>query len=351
MIDDESQFQGTAEVRERYRFDVERLSFYLQERIDGFQGPLRVKQFKGGQSNPTYLIKSASHHFVLRRKPPGKLLPKAHMVEREFRVMSALSSTNVPVPSTYLCCDDPSIVGTPFFLMEFLDGRIFWTSDLPQVERKDRCAYFEAMNDTIAALHSVDYAAIGLSDYGRPGNYVARQLNVWTRQYRASAIEEIPEMERLIEWLPEALPDNDETAIVHGDFRLDNLVFHPTESRIIGILDWELSTLGHPLVDFAYHCLPYRLPGHVFNGMRGRDVESLGLPSEADYVQRYCRKTGREGIEHLDYYVVFSLFRLAAIAQGIRGRLRDGTAASKQAAQMASYVRPLAVEACALADS
>jgi aminoglycoside phosphotransferase (APT) family kinase protein len=350
MIDNESQFQGTAEVRARHRFDADRLSAYLNDRIDGFQGPLNVRQFKGGQSNPTYLLKSASHQFVLRRKPPGKLLPKAHMVEREFRVMSALSTTNVPVPATYLCCDDPSIVGTPFFLMEFLDGRIFWTSDLPHVERKDRYAYFEAMNDTIAALHSVDYADIGLSDYGRPGNYVARQLNVWTRQYRASVIDEIPEMERLIDWLPEALPDNDETAIVHGDFRLDNLVFHPTESRVVGILDWELSTLGHPLVDFAYHCLPYRLPAHIFNGLRDRDMESLGLPRETDYVQRYCRKTGRDGIEDFDYYVVFSLFRLAAIAQGIRGRLRDGTAASKQAAQMASYVGPLAVEACALAQ-
>jgi len=351
MIDDDSRFQGTVEVRERHRFDAAALCTYLEERLSDFQGPITLRQFKGGQSNPTYLLDTPSQRYVLRRKPPGKLLPKAHMVEREFRVMSALKTTAVPVPQTYWCCEDPEVIGTAFFLMEFLEGRIFWSSDLPQLDRTDRRTYFNAMNDTISALHSVDYTRVGLSGYGREGSYISRQLNVWTRQYRASETELISEMERLIEWLPIALPDNDETSIVHGDFRLDNLVFHPSDCKILGVLDWELSTLGHPLVDFAYHCLPYRLPKSIFNGMRGRDLESLGLPSEHEYIGRYCENTGRDGIEHFDYYVIFSLFRLAAIAQGIRGRLRDGTAASAQAAQMASYVRPLAAEACNLIDA
>jgi len=335
-------FSGTREVAERFRFDEKRLAEYLSAHAEGFRGPLEVRQFKGGQSNPTYQLITPSKKYVLRRKPPGKLLPSAHAVDREYRVITALGTTGFPVARTYCLCEDDSVIGTMFYVMDCVEGRIFWEPTLPGMEPRERFAIYDSMNETLARLHTVDYEKIGLGDFGKPGNYFARQISRWTKQYQASETGTIPEMDRLIEWLPTTIPPGDETTIVHGDYRIDNMIFHPTEPRVAAVLDWELCTLGHPLADFSYHIAQWRMPSGVFNGLADIDFGALGIPTEAEYADAYCRRTGRRSIPELDWYFAYNVFRLAAILQGIAGRVRDGTAASAQAAQTAAAVQPLA---------
>ncbi|MBI4588898.1 MAG: phosphotransferase, partial [Candidatus Rokubacteria bacterium] len=290
-------------VREAHRFDVAALERYMAERVAGFAGPLSVRQFQGGQSNPTYYLTADGQEYVLRRKPPGKLLPSAHAVEREYRVISALARTEVPVPQTYALCEDPAVIGTSFYIMECVHGRILSDPLLPGLAPDERAALYDAMNEVLARLHAVDRLAVGLADFGKPGNYFARQIHRWTAQYRASETEAIPAMDRLITWLPEHIPADDETTIVHGDYRLGNMIVHATEPRVLAVLDWELSTLGHPLADLAYNCLPYRLSRDTLDGFHGSDVTRLGIPSEEAYVAAYCRRTGRAGIADWDFYV------------------------------------------------
>lgn len=337
------EFAGTTEVREKHRFDEARLEAYLRAHVAGYEGPLQVVQFKGGQSNPTFGLIAGGKRYVLRRKPPGKLLPSAHAVDREYKVITALHGTAVPVAKTWCLCEDDSVIGTAFYVMDWVDGRVLWDPALPGLEPAERAAIFDEMNRVIAELHTVDYAAVGLADYGKPGNYFARQLDRWSKQYRASETQKIESMERLIEWLPQHIPPGDETSIVHGDYRLDNLMLDAAAPKILAVLDWELSTLGHPLADFAYHCMTWHIPKGVFRGLAGVDLAALGIPNEQDYVAAYCRRTGREGIDpnHWDFYIAYNLFRLAAILQGIAGRVKDGTAASPQAAMMGAAVQPL----------
>jgi aminoglycoside phosphotransferase (APT) family kinase protein len=336
------QFTGTMPVQEKHRFDVAALERYLKGRIDGLTGPLEVEQFRGGQSNPTFLLKAGARRFVLRRKPPGKLLPSAHAVDREYRVITALHDSDVPVARTWCLCEDETVIGTAFYVMDFVDGRVLWDPTLPGMDREQRQAVFDELNRVIAALHQVDYLEIGLGDYGKPGNYIERQVNRWIKQYRASETERIEAMENLIEWLPKNIPAGDETTIVHGDYRLDNVIFHPTQPRILAVLDWELSTLGHPLADFAYHCMTWRLTGGEFRGIGDADLRSLGIPGEEEYVQMYCRRTGRTGIPNWDFYMAYNMFRLAGILQGIMGRVKDGTAASAYAIEQGKRARPMA---------
>lgn len=342
---DRAVFAGTMPVPERNRFDALKLEAYLAEHVEGFRGPIEVEQFRGGQSNPTFRVSADGTRYVLRRKPAGKLLPSAHAVEREYRVMTALRDSEVPVPRTRCLCADDSVIGSAFYLMEWVDGRIFWDPSLPGMERSIRAAIFAEMNRVIAALHGIDYIALGLADYGKAGNYFARQLGRWTKQYRASETEKIESMDRLIAWLPENIPAGDETTLVHGDYRLDNLIFHPTEERIVAVLDWELSTLGHPLADFAYHCMSWHIPGGgPFGGMGGLDLDALGIPSEADYLASYCQRVGRGPIDpdHWDFYIAYNMFRAAGIAQGIMGRVVDGTAASAHAQEVGRWARRMA---------
>ena len=342
MADLNETFVGTTAVRAQHRFDEAALEAYLAARIPGFSGPMTVEQFKGGQSNPTYRIAAGGRQYVLRRKPPGKLLPSAHAVDREYAVMTALGRTDVPVPKTWLLCTDETVIGTAFFVMDCVPGRIFWEQSLPGMAPAERGAIYDEMNRVIAALHSVDFAAIGLADYGRPGNYFARQIKRWSEQYRASETERIEAMDNLIAWLPENIPGGDETSIVHGDFRLDNMIFHPTLPRVLAVLDWELSTLGHPLADFSYHCMGWHIQPGEFRGIAGLDHAALGIPSEAEYIASYCRRTGRAGIEHWHFYLAFGFFRIAAILQGIAKRALEGTAASAQAVETGKRARPMA---------
>jgi len=336
------QFTGTMPVRDAHRFDVGSLERYLRARVEGFGGAAEVTQFKGGQSNPTFLVSAGGRRYVLRRKPPGLLLPSAHAVDREYRVITALAATNVPVPRTYVLCEDEAIIGTPFYVMDYVEGRIFWEPTLPGLSPDVRARVYDAMNDVIARLHGVDAAAIGLADYGKPGNYFARQIARWSKQYRASETQPIAAMHRLMEWLPQHVPGDDQSTIVHGDFRLDNMVFHLREPRVIAVLDWELSTLGHPLADFSYHCMQWRLGPETGRGLAGVDCGALGIPTEQEYVAAYCRRTGRKSIENWDFCLAYNMFRLAAILQGIAGRVEQGTAASVHAVQAASMARPIA---------
>lgn len=325
---------GTAPVRAGYAFDERALAAWLAHEVDGFAGPLRVEQFRGGQSNPTYKLMTPGRSYVLRRKPPGVLLKGAHAIEREARVQRALASVGFPVARVHAVCADQHVIGTPFYVMDLVEGRIFWDATFPDVPRAERAAYFDAMNVTIAALHGIDPETIGLADYGRPGDYFARQVGRWSRQYlEDEAGGRDPAMDRLIEWLPANLPDSDESALVHGDFRCDNMIFHAHEPRVVAVLDWELSTLGHPLADFSYHSMMYHMPPDIVAGLAGADLARCGIPSEADYVEDYCRRTGRAGIARSDYMfcIVFNLFRLAAIFHGIRSRVIRGTAVSAQA--------------------
>jgi aminoglycoside phosphotransferase (APT) family kinase protein len=339
-MDRSAQNRGTGEVRDAHRFDVAALERWMDEAVAGFAGPLTVEQFKGGQSNPTYKLVTPARSYVLRRKPPGKLLPGAHAVEREYRVISALGAVGFPVAQAYGLCLDEAVIGTAFYVMEMVEGRIFWDPTFAEVPGEDRPAYFDAMNETIARLHLVDPEAAGLGDYGKPGNYFARQIARWSQQYRADdEAGRVAAMDRLVEWLPHNIPADEPAArIIHGDFRCDNMVFHPSEPRVLAVLDWELSTLGHPLADFSYHLMMYRMP----DALGEADLDALNIPSEQDYVAAYCRRTGRDGLPDLDFYMAFNLFRLAGIVHGIKGRLVRGTAASAHAAEMAKRLEPLA---------
>jgi aminoglycoside phosphotransferase (APT) family kinase protein len=344
VVTRQEQFSGTRDVSEAHRFDAPRLEAYLREYMPGFAGPLAVRQFRGGQSNPTYLLESSSGKYVLRRKPPGKLLRSAHAVDREYRVISALHRAGFPVPEAYLLCEDEEVVGTPFFVMAYVEGRIFWNLDLPGVDREERAAIYDHVNQTIADLHRFDWRALGLEDFGKAGNYFARQIARWSKQYRASEIEPIDAMNRLMSWLPEHVPEDESTSLVHGDYRLDNMILHPTEPRVIAVLDWELSTIGHPLGDFTYHLMAWQMPeiGIGSTGLRDKDLQSLGIPTEEEYVRAYCERTGRTSIENRNFYSAYNFFRIAAILQGVAGRVRDGTAASAHAEKAARAVKPLA---------
>ena len=338
------------EVSEALAFDTQRLGNYLSDHLPELRLPLRVSLFEGGQSNPTYLLRDAAdQRWVLRRKPPGRLLPSAHAVDREYRVMSALARSEVPVPRMRVLCADESVIGTMFYVMDWVQGRIFFDPRLPGLGPDERGAVFDAMNRSIAALHRVDPVAAGLGDYGKPGRYVARQIERWSQQYRASQTEPLEAMERLMQWLPEHVPAGDELAVVHGDFRMDNLIFHPSEPRVLAVLDWELSTLGHPLADFAYHCMAWRLGPGQFRGMAGEDLAALGIPAEPDYVAAYCARTGRAPVapEAWEFFLAFNMFRLAAILQGVLARALQGNAASAQALEAGSRARPLAEAAWA----
>ena len=328
--------QETTEVRANHRFDEASLEKYLAEKMPGFRGPLEVAQFAGGQSNPTFMLRAGYARYVMRKKPAGQLLQSAHQVEREYRILTALADTDVPVPRTRLMCNEESVIGTPFFVMDYVEGRIFMDPLLPGLSREQRAGIYDSMIDTMARLHKVDYNAVGLGDFGRPQAYIQRQVARWTKQYQNSITDApIPEMDRLIEWLPQHIPAEDETAIAHGDFRLGNLIVHPTEPRIIGVLDWELSTLGHPLADLAWNCLSYHYPPGTDEGgnFADFDLKQLGIPSEEDYIATYCRRTGRKNIPDFMFFIVFAMFRGAAIAQGIAMRAKIGTASAADAAE------------------
>ena len=327
MTSRQEQNSGTVEVREELRFDEQLLSEYMTSHVEGFHGSLNVRQFRGGQSNPTYLLEADSGRYVLRRKPPGDLLKSAHAVDREYRVISALYGADFPVPRPYVLCEDDVVVGTSFYIMECVEGRIFWDLDLPGLESDERAAIYDSVNDTIAKLHGFDYGALGLEDFGKPGNYFARQISRWSGQYRASETRSIAAMDRLMEWLPEHIPDDESASIVHGDFRLDNMIIDVDEPRVIAVLDWELSTIGHPLADFTYHLMSWQMPeiGLGSAGLRDKDLATLGIPSEDEYTRLYCERTGRTGgIADRAFYSAFNFFRLAAILQGIAGRVRGG---------------------------
>ena len=332
------------QVTERHRFDADRLAEYLAAHLPGFGGPLTVRQFQGGQSNPTYLLVTPGRRYVMRSKPGpvARLLPSAHAIEREFRVMRALASQGVPVPEVVLLCEDESVIGRAFFLMEHVEGRIFWEQWLPGAAPAERGAIYDEMNRVIAALHSVDVERAGLADYGKAGNYFARQIGRWSKQYRAAETEPIEAMDRLIDWLPAHVPPGDETTVVHGDFRLDNLIFHPTDPRVLAVIDWELSTLGHPLADFSYLCMSWHIPPGAFRGIAGLDLVALGIPSEAEFVRRYCERTGRAGIEHWNFYLAYNLFRIAAILQGVYKRALEGMASADNALAAGTNARALA---------
>jgi aminoglycoside phosphotransferase (APT) family kinase protein len=345
-------FLGTKPVSEQHAFDNAALQAYLELHLPGFKGPLTVEQFKGGQSNPTYKLLTPGAAYVMRSKPgpAARLLPSAHAVEREYRVMAALAGTDVPVPRMLLLCEDEAVVGRAFYVMQFVEGRVLWDQSLPGFTREQRAAVYDEMNRVIAALHRLDVGALGLADFGKPGNYFERQIGRWSKQYQASITVPNEAMDRLMEWLPQHIPqsarDGSMVSVVHGDFRLDNLVFHATEPRILAVLDWELSTVGHPLADFSYHCMAWHIPPGTFRGIGGLDHAALGIPLESDYVRRYCERSGRgtpAGLQaDWNFYLAYNLFRIAAIVQGIAKRVEAGTAASEQARQSGAGARPLA---------
>lgn len=331
-MSDVGKFEGTGPVRDAHRFDQDALAHWMRNHVADFAGTLEVEQFKGGQSNPTYRLITPEREYVLRRKPPGQLLKGAHAVDREARVISAIGEAGFPVPKVFGACDDASVLGSGFFVMELVRGRIFWDSSFSTLPNADRAGYLDAMNATLAQLHGLDYVALGLGDYGKPGRYVARQVERWSRQYfDDEAAGRNADMDNVIAWLKDNLPDRDETTLTHGDFRVDNLIFHPVEPRVIAVLDWELSTLGDPLADFAYHAMMYRLPPDILGGIGGLDLTALSLPGEGAYIDAYCRRTGREKLVGFDYYIVFNMFRFAAILHGIRARAVRGTAVSESA--------------------
>jgi len=343
-------FSGTKAVADALKFDQRALENWMDQHVEGFAGPLTVEQFKGGQSNPTYKLTTPRHSYVLRRKPPGKLLPSAHAVEREYQVMKALGAQGFPAPHMHALCEDESVIGTAFYVMDFVEGRIFWDAYLPDLAPAERAALYDASNATLAQLHAIDVEAAGLSDYGRPGNYFERQIARWTKQYKAAETTPIAAMDRLIEWLPAHAPAQERISVVHGDYRLDNMIFHPTDPRVIAVLDWELSTLGDPLADFTYQLMQWRTPREIRSGFLGVDLKALGIPTEDEYVAAYCRRTGRDGIENLDFYFVYNIFRLAGIAQGVYARSVQGNASNERARELGALVAPMADYAWSIAE-
>lgn len=329
------------EVREAHKLDMPALVSYLQGKMD-ISGDLKIKQFSFGQSNPTYLLTDQHKAYVLRKKPPGKLLPSAHAVDREYRILKILGKTDVPVPKMVLLCEDVSIIGTPFYIMEHLKGRVFRIPALPDIaDRNQRSAIYDAMNETLAKIHKVDWQGMGLGDYGQPGNYMTRQVGKWSKQYLASRTDPIDSMDRLMEWLPLNIPDDDSTTIVHGDFRLENMIVHPSEPRVVAVLDWELSTLGHPLADLAYNCMGYHLPslgGRTF-GISDIDFKSKGIPTEDAYIEAYCQRSQRSDIPNWSFFMAFSMFRLASIVQGVYRRGLDGNASAANAQEFGIFVQ------------
>jgi len=338
-------FTGTGDTPDHLKFDEQVLHGYMSEHVEGYEGPLSVSKFKGGQSNPTYLLTTPSKKYVLRRKPPGKLLPSAHAVDREYRVMTALHAQGFPAPRTYVLCENESIVGTMFFIMDFIEGRIFWDAGLPEVQKSDRKPLYFALTDTLADLHSVDYKAAGLEDYGKPGNYFERQTSRWSKQYKAAETDTIEEMDKLMAWLPTAVPADDATSVVHGDFRFDNAIMHPSNPRTIAVLDWELSTLGHPLADFTYFLMVWFFPKNVRGGLVGLDLDEIGIPTMDEIIAHYCKRTGRTSIPDIDYCLSYNMFRIAAIIQGVYARALQGNASSEVAKQSGAQVKPLAAMA------
>ncbi|PZN93167.1 MAG: phosphotransferase family protein [Alphaproteobacteria bacterium] len=343
MSERQQQFSGTGDVRAGQEIDPARLDAWMRENVEGYAGPLTIEQFKGGQSNPTYKLLTPNQNYVLRRKPPGILLPSAHAVDREYKVITALHGQGFPAPKTFGLCKDDAVIGTWFYVMDCVDGRVIWDATFPDVPRDERRAYFDAMNKTMADLHLVDIEKAGLQDFGKPGNYFARQIGRWSKQYLEDKdAGVVPSMDRLVEWLPNNIPAGDETSVVHGDYRCDNMIFHKTEPKVLAVLDWELSTLGHPLADFSYHLMMYRMPPSATTGLIGNDLAALNIPTEDEYVAAYCARTGRDGIPNLDFYVAYNMFRLAGIIHGIRGRVVRGTAASAHAKKTAEGVELLA---------
>lgn len=338
-------FTGTGDTPDHLKFNESALHAYMHAHVEGYEGPLTVSKFKGGQSNPTYLLTTPKKKYVLRRKPPGKLLPSAHAVDREYRVITALHSQKFPVPRTYALCEDDSIIGTMFFVMDFIDGRIFWDAGLPEVAIVDRKPLYLALTDTLADLHCIDYKAAGLGDYGKPGNYFERQTGRWSKQYKAAETEKIEEMNKLMAWLPTAIPADDAISVVHGDFRFDNAIMHPTEARTVAVLDWELSTLGHPLADFTYFLMVWFFPKTVRGGLLGLDLDAIGVPTMDDVIARYCERTGRTSIPDIDFCLAYNMFRIAAIIQGVYARALQGNASSEAAKQSGAQVKPLAAMA------
>jgi aminoglycoside phosphotransferase (APT) family kinase protein len=333
---------GARLVAPVHAFDESALAAFMRAQISGFSGPVLVEQFQGGQSNPTYRLTAGDRRYVLRRKPPGKLLPSAHAIDREYRVMAALAGSGVPVAKMVALCENPTVIGTAFYLMEYIDGRVLWDPTLPGLTPAERAAHYAELNRVHAALHQVDYQAVGLGDFGKPGQYIQRQVARWSKQYDAGSAARIPSMDALIEWLPPHVPPGDETSIVHGDFRLDNVIFHPADPRILAVLDWELATLGHPLSDFAYQVMAWRLAPGEFRGLKGADLAALGIPTEAEYVASYCRRTGRTEIPHWEFYLIFNMFRIAAILHGVLARALQGNAASQNAYEQGSRAQRIA---------
>ncbi len=339
------EFIGTRPVTENLQFDVGALTGYLKAQVDGFNGELAIAQFKGGQSNPTFKLSAGGRHYVMRSKPgpAARLLPSAHAIEREFRVQDALSKAGFPAARMFTLCEDESVIGRAFYIMEMVEGRVLWDQSLPGMSNSERGAVYAEMNRVIARLHAMDYKAIGLENFGKPGNYFARQIERWSRQYRISETEKIPAMDKLIEWLPKNIPAGDETAIVHGDYRLDNMIFHPTEPRVLAILDWELSTLGHPMADFSYHCMSWHIAPGQFRGIQGIDHAGLGIPTEEQYIAMYAANSGKPvNTGDWGFYLAYNMFRMCGILQGIMKRYVDGTAASPQALDAGRRAKPMA---------
>lgn len=352
VVSAQEMFTGTKEVTDAHKFDPEKLAVWMEANVEGYAGPLEVRQFKGGQSNPTYQLVTPNKKYVMRRKPPGKLLPSAHAVDREYRAISALYPLGFPVAKPYGLCEDENVTGTMFYVMDMVEGRILWDGTLPDCEPAERRAIYEAKVKTFAALHNVDWRAAGLEGFGKEGDYVARQIHRWTKQYQLSETQHIEDMNKLIEWLPRNIPAGETTTIVHGDYRLDNMILHPTDPEVIAVLDWELCTLGDPLADFSYHLMNWVMPSS--DPGRGalvdiEDLTSYGIPTMEEYVRLYCDHTGRDGLPELNYYFAYNGFRLAGILQGIIGRVRDGTAANANAATMEARVLPLAQFAASFA--
>jgi len=341
---------GARLIAPAHSIDATALARWMHAQVDDAIRDVVIEQYQGGQSNPTYRITAGARRYVLRRKPPGKLLPSAHAVDREFRVMSALAGSGVPVARMHALCEDDAVLGTAFYVMEYVEGRILWDPAMPGMTPSARAAHYDELNRVIAALHLIDPVAVGLGEFGRTGSYIERQVARWTKQYQAAGADRIDAMDRLIEGLPSHIPAGDETRIVHGDYRLDNVIFHPTEPRILAVLDWELSTLGHPLSDFAYQVMAWRLSPDEFRGLKGADLAALGIPSEEEYVAAYCRRTGRAAIAHWEFYLIFNMFRISAILHGVLSRALQGNAASADAVAMGSRARPVAQVAWAMAQ-